>query len=171
MSGLPAYCLARGVDAVGGAHADVHEHDVRFQGVDLLEGGVAVSGRADHVDVVAVVEGELEAGHEDRVVVGQEDADHPSSSARRGGTRSRLNGSTARTTVPVPWLNVTVQEPPSSSARSRIDRSPVPGSTGVVPQPSSVTDTMSDPLAATSMMQVEAEAWRVVFDTASCVIR
>ena len=93
--------VARGDDAAGRldavelGHADVHQHDVGLQPARHVDRLHAVDGLADHLDVVLGVEDHLEAGADERLVVGDHDAHAhavaSSGSRGRGGGQRRLD--------------------------------------------------------------------------------
>jgi hypothetical protein len=68
---------ARGGDAVGLRHADVHQHDVRAMAIDGCEHPAAVVGFADHLDPGGSGEQHPQARAHERVVVDEHDPDAP----------------------------------------------------------------------------------------------
>ena len=70
------------LDAVDLGHADVHEHDVGGQLLGLGHGLLAVLGLGDDLDAVLGAEHDVEAAAEQRLVVGDEDADDLGRSGR-----------------------------------------------------------------------------------------
>lgn len=70
-----------GGDAVHDGHPDVHEDDVRGSLRAQRDGRLAVGSLAHHVDVRLGAEDHLQAGADQRLVVGQDDADHETSVA------------------------------------------------------------------------------------------
>jgi hypothetical protein len=83
----------RRLDPVELRHADVHQDDVRLELAGELHRLGAVGRLADHVEVVLGVEDHPEAGADEGLVVGDEDARHAltlsrSSSGRRARTRN-----------------------------------------------------------------------------------
>src|SRR5262249_15466821 len=129
---------------------------------------VAVRGLAHHLDRGVLGEDADQAAAEDRVVVGDHDPDH-------GATPASV-GSSASTVVPSPGRKVTVQVPPSSSARSRIVTSPLPEPFGGVPDPSSATVSRTVPRPGpaddvSAIVHVVAPAWRTTLVTASVAMR
>ena len=84
-----------------------------------------------------------------------------------------VSGSQARTRVPPEGGQTISVRPPSSSARSRIDRSPTPATTsGSMPAPSSPTSTSSEPAPPVRRTAaLRARAWRAVLVSASDAIR
>ena len=75
------------LDPVEVRHADVHQDDVGAQRLGGVERGEAVGGLADDLEVGLGVEDDAEAGADELLVVGDQDADHVASP----------NGSRART--------------------------------------------------------------------------
>ncbi len=63
------------LDTAAAWHADVHEHDVRYQIAHLFHGLLAVAALADDLDAVLVVEDHLQTTAEQSMVVHDEDAD------------------------------------------------------------------------------------------------
>jgi hypothetical protein len=78
-----------GFDAVEVGHADVHQHDVRQHPADGVDRLVAVRSLAYDVDVGLGGEDYPEAGADELLVVGDEDADHGAS--RFSGRRARTS--------------------------------------------------------------------------------
>jgi hypothetical protein len=68
--------LARGGEAVQLRHADVHEHHVGAQRAGQLDRLAAVPSLAHDLHVLLRVEQRAEAGADETLVVGEEDADH-----------------------------------------------------------------------------------------------
>ena len=79
---------ARRLDAVQPRHAHVHEHDVRLVQARELDGLRAVRRLADDGDVGLRLEDHAKAAADQRLIVGQQDADHGVlGSGRRARTR------------------------------------------------------------------------------------
>ena len=84
---LGEHHLARRLDPVEHRHADVHQDDIWRELAGACHGLRAVAGLADHLDSRLRLENHPEAGTDERLIVGEQDADH----------RSLANGSRART--------------------------------------------------------------------------
>jgi len=67
---------AHGLDPVEAGHSDVHQNHVRSHGAGNLDRLSAVGRLADHGDVFLSLEDGVEAGTDERLVVGDEHADH-----------------------------------------------------------------------------------------------
>src|SRR5205085_11542526 len=93
-------------------HADVHPDHLGPVAVDSPQQLAAVRGLGDHVEVRGAGEHDPQAGAHERVVVGEQDADHRGSLARRTNAPS---GSTPCSSVP-----------PASETRSASPIRPVP---------------------------------------------
>jgi hypothetical protein len=74
-----------GLHAVETGHPDVHEHHIGMKAVGLLDGFDPVRGLADHLEVVLGLEDQAQTPAHHRLVVGQEQADHPTSLAGHAG--------------------------------------------------------------------------------------
>jgi hypothetical protein len=75
--------LSRRVAAiVGDRHADVHQDDIGLELAGEFNCLVAVLGLADDVDLVVSLEDQAEAAAHERLVVGEQDADHVGRTAR-----------------------------------------------------------------------------------------
>ena len=70
--------LFGGGQAVELRHPDVHQHDRRLEERRLADRLETVLGLANHLDVALRLEDHPEAGAHELLVVGDEDADHPS---------------------------------------------------------------------------------------------
>ena len=99
-----------GLDAVDARHDEVHERDVGLQARDRLHRLLAVGGLPHDLDVLLQGEEGAQALAHDRVVVGDEDADH------RGTSRTMV--------VPAPGRDSMLSVPPSARARSSIEVRP-----------------------------------------------
>ena len=75
------------LDAVDPGHPDVHQDDVGAQPAAQLDRLAAVGRLADDRDVVLALRIMPEAGPDERLVVGEQDADH--ASPNRYGSRAR----------------------------------------------------------------------------------
>ena len=118
-------------DAVEARHAHVHQHDVGGRDRQRLDRLAAVGRLADDGHVGLGVDHELEAVADQRLVVGDEDADHDA-------------GIAARTSKPPSGRGPASSVPPRGSTRSRIPVSPRPRpSLGAFPAPSSQTITVT----------------------------
>ena len=82
-------------DAVEPRHHEVEQDHVRVGARGGVDGGLAVAGLGDDLDVVLEVEERAQALAHDRVVVGEQDADHA--------------GTSSRTVVPAPSVESTLQ--------------------------------------------------------------
>jgi hypothetical protein len=71
---------ARRLDAVEHRHADVHQHDVRPVRLGQADGLLAVARLGDDRDRAGRLEHGLEARAHQRLVIGDEDADHGAAS-------------------------------------------------------------------------------------------
>src|SRR5690606_9531400 len=108
---------------------DVHEHDVRPQPTNGLDRRPAVSGLTDHVDVLARPKHHAQPHPYQRVVIGDEDADH----VGHGSHASRRNSTLPSGSRLGPWS----RRPPASLTRSARPSSPAraPGTAGAVAPP------------------------------------
>ena len=163
VSGRCGADAADGLDAVDARHDEVDERDVGLQARDRLHRLLAVGGLPHDVDVVLQGEEAPQPLAHDRVVVGDEDADH------RGTSRTMV--------VPAPGCDSMLSVPPSARARSSIEVRPSrrersPGSSGSKPTPSSATATLRCPSSARSRTSTRlAPAWRRAFCSASWAMR
>ena len=134
-----------GLDAVEPGHVQVHEHDVGLQVQGHRHRRRPVGRDADHLERAGGVEQGLEARDGSRRGRRRRGCGAVSM-AYLGLSFVGPSGSRTRTWVPPPSGDVTVQLPPSSSARSRMEASPTPlrGSSGS-PIPVSSTSTRSAP--------------------------
>ena len=98
---------AGGLDAVGAGHADVHQDDVGPQPAGQLQGLGAVRRLADRVHVGLGVEDHAERQAQQRLVVGEQDADRHAAPSS-GGSRSRR----AKTRQPPPGRGPAWRAPP-----------------------------------------------------------
>ena len=80
------------LDAVDVGHADVHQDDVRPERARELNGLRAVLGLTHHLDPLPRVQDHPEAATDERLVVGEDDAD--------AHVRSPSNGRVAKTRKP-----------------------------------------------------------------------
>jgi hypothetical protein len=80
---------AGGGQAVGARHADVHEHDVGPLPPGELHRLLAVTGLADHRDVVLGVEQRPEARPHQVLVIGEQHPDHRAPSCNGNCARTR----------------------------------------------------------------------------------
>src|SRR5262249_37936153 len=122
-----------GLDAVEPRHPHVHQDHIRVERVCELERLDPVRGLADELDVGAGVEDHPEAAANERLVVGDEDAD------AQGASES---GKRAATAKPPPGAGPADSEPPKTPTRSRIPIRPRP-LPPPFPEPSSRTSTSS----------------------------
>ena len=118
-------------DAVEPRHHEVEQDHVGVGARGGVDRGLAVAGLGDDLDVVLEVEERAQALAHDRVVVGEQDADHARHLQPDGRAGAERRGRPCSV-------------PPSSVARSSIDVSPsrwprTSGPAGSKPQPSSVT--------------------------------
>jgi hypothetical protein len=116
-----------GLQAVEAGHADVHQHDVGDEAARRVGRLVAVGGLADHLDAVLRGQQRPKARAHERLVVGEQDADH--------------RGSLARTRNPPRAPGPVMSSPSSAAARSRMPFSPLPATSSSMPGPSSSTST------------------------------
>ncbi len=131
---------AGGLEPVHARHPDVHQHDVRPGRAHDGDGLLAVGRLAHDLDVVLGVQQRPQPGAQQGLVVGEHDTDHvwvPS-------------GNAASTRTPPEGAALTVRVPPRATARSRMPRSPLPGSSTwtrgpAVPSSSTRTVSMSGP--------------------------
>src|SRR5690606_14768816 len=150
------------VDPAAVGQVQVHEDHIGRQIVHKAQCGSGVRGLAHHRHRAGVGERGPHPGPEHRVIVDYEHLDHATST-----------GNPAVTRVPPPGNAPALNVPPSSVARSAIERSPTPlpftGSGN--PIPSSVTVTVSRSATAISTRHRRAHAWRATLVTASRAIR
>ncbi len=155
-------------------HRDVHQDDVGSLLLDDAHTGNPVPGLGDDVDVPGLLEGEPQAVAEHRVVVHDHDPDrgrHGAPSIPAGSNRTVGSGSTAVTSVP-PGPEDTSHDPPSSSARSRIEDSPTPSSEASKPLPRSATASLiSSRSPLTRKLARCTPAWAATLAIACCPIR
>src|SRR6266568_8840870 len=153
-------------------HRDVQDHHVRGRGGKAREQVVAVDGLAHDLNVPLLDHELMDTGADKRVVVGNEEADHPALAL----AVTRSTGMNTRTVVPRPASPCTVTRPCQVRARSRMPRIPsVPvalSSAAVIPRPSSVT-TSSNAVGRTwrRISTCLACAWRATLVRASCRMR
>ena len=95
---------AGGLDPVQVGHADIHQHDVGPQRPGGLDRLTPVAGLANDLEVGLGVEDHAEACADERLVVGDQDADHPAASG--------WSGSRARTAYPCPFRVPASSRPP-----------------------------------------------------------
>src|SRR6266545_887180 len=127
--------LSRRFEAVDLGHADVHQHEVGAKLARECHSLASVGGFAGDFEVGFGVEKRAEAGADDRLVFGEQDADRH----RFAG----LSGSRAWTCQPPRSAGPALTSPPSAAARSRMPRNPWPPPVGAAAFPSSVTSTCS----------------------------
>jgi hypothetical protein len=152
--------LARRLDAVELGHADVHQHDVGRQATRLLDRRVAVGRLADDVDVLLGVEDHAEAGAHQRLVVGDQDADH--------------SGSLATTSNPPPATGPARSEPSYSRMRSSIPTSPWPEPLDpfmALPPLSTIASSREEDSQRTVTDVGAAPAYLIALVSASCTTR
>ena len=127
-----------GLDPVQHRHADVHQHEVGPGPERALDGLAPVGCLGDDLDIGLGVEDEPEAAAHERLVVGEQDADHADAGVP--------SGSRARTVNPSRSARAASSSPPSMATRSRIPTSPcpLPGPPGC-PEPVSATSSSTDP--------------------------
>src|SRR4029077_3950817 len=162
---------------VGSGHGQVEQHDVRRSCLSTANRRGTVPDLAHYVHVGLRVDEQLEAGPEDRVVVGDEPPDG------RHARYARRVGKWAVIVVPPPARDSTSSEPPSRAARSRMTcrprcrspRSPAAGSApaaGSKPAPSSCTRNSTRALPRTSRtLTLRASACFATLVSASCRTR
>src|SRR6266699_4441469 len=156
----------------GAGHRDVQDHHVGGCGGKARQQVMAVDGLAHDPDVRLLDHQLMDARPDQRVVVGNDEADHPALAV--GVPRS--TGMNTRTVVPRPGSPWTATRPCQVRARSRMPRIPsVPvafSSAAVIPRPSSET-TSSNAVGRTwsRISTCLACAWRATFVRASCKMR
>ena len=128
----------RGGDAVEAWHAYVHQQDVGVGGAGELDRCVTVGGLTHELEVGGMGHEGAEPGTDQRLVVGDRDADHVAVPAC---------GMVAWTRKPAPSRRGPASNvPPYSAARSRMPTSPSPPFRGAtVPRPSSTTSSTTWP--------------------------
>src|SRR6266545_2744516 len=155
---------AGGVDAVGGGHVQVHDDDVGAGELGFAAGGVAVGRLGDDLDVGQGVDQGTQPVAHHRMVVDDDDPD----TFRRG---HGLSGGSRAWTRP-PWsVGPAVRLPPSSAARSCIERRPTPCRHRPRPVALSVISRCSASSTRRDIWQEVASPWRSVLVTASVAIR
>ena len=98
--------LTDGRDTVQDGHDQVHQDDVRLERTGLVDRVAAVGRLADDLEVVVQSEEHAQPLTDDRVVVGEQDADH-------GGIQLPAEGSTRRKGIARPTLHRRSREPPA----------------------------------------------------------
>src|SRR5262249_6496296 len=145
------------------------QHDVRIEVPCELDRLEPVLGLRDDFQVLARLEDHPEAAADERLVVGDEDANAAHEPVSwSSGKRARTRKPPARPAAPAST------SPPSSAARSRIPISPWPpfGAIAAAPMPSSsICSSMLEPLRRTVTSAAEARACLSVFVSASWTIR
>ena len=116
MSGTCDADLARGLEAGHARHRHVEHRDVGVLRLGGFEGAHAVGGLGHHLHVGLAVDQHAQAGADDAVVVGDQDADHRILSV---------------TEVPPFGAERTSSSPPTSRARSAMPRRPSPCDAGI----------------------------------------
>jgi hypothetical protein len=101
-------------------HPDVHQDDVGSDTPDHIDGLATIHGLGDDRDVRLAHEDHPEAGSDEPLVIGQDDADR--------GAHAGCMGSVARTMKPPPGRGPISRCPSWSETRSRIPASPWPSS-------------------------------------------
>ena len=116
--------LLGGLDPVEPRHLEVHEDDVRLEVQGHGDGGAAVR---------RVATTSIEGAAESSASTPRRNSSWSSTTSTRSGSIAQSSpssaaiGSTASTVVPEPGPDVTVQVPPTSSARSLMENRPTPG--------------------------------------------
>ena len=112
--------------AVELGHLQVHQQHIRRGMPDDGHRLPAVGGLPDHFEVLLCRQQTLEPGPEDRVVVGDDDADAHETAASTlvSPPTGRSIGRVRLIVVPSPGTLSTMSEPCSPSARSRMPVSP-----------------------------------------------
>src|SRR4051794_18942911 len=164
----PAVAVDGGEDAprrlepVELGHADVHQHDVWAQGAGLVDRLAPVGRLADDLDLGLRVEDHAEAGADERLVVDEEDADHPPAST----------GSIARSEKPPSGRGPASSVPPYSATRSRIPTRRWPSAPFETPRPSSSIASSTAPSTYRTITSACAAcACSSAFVSPSCTIR
>ena len=119
--------LAHRIDAARRAQAQVHQRDVGQMLSELGDGLVRGRRHGHDAQVGLARDDERDALAHDAMVVDAQDADRRRRRHIAAGRRcliSPARGTVASIAVPPPALDVTVSEPSSSSARSRMVVSP-----------------------------------------------
>ena len=107
----------RRLDSVHAGQRQVHDDDVRLQGLSLLHRFLAGRCLAHDLHVFGLLEQRPQAGAHDRVVVDQE---YPHDRSRPRSSSGPTAGTVTRIVVPRPGAVSTVRPPPTSAARSCI---------------------------------------------------
>ena len=113
--------LRRGLEAGDSFHGDVHQHDVGPLAVGDLERLLAARGFGDHLHLAHSLQKRMDAGAHQRVVVGEQHADHPTA---RSFPPAAAMGKVASSTVPCPGDERSSNEPPASAMRSSMPTRP-----------------------------------------------
>src|SRR5579884_410581 len=140
-------------------HRDVEDHEIDVRGHRFLHRFGPIRGFGDDLEVGLGVEDALQAGADDRVVVGDQDPRD-----ERDRHQGSAAGTSSRTSAPPPLAVLTASAPPTRSARSRIPRKPpcpLSAVAGSRPRPSSAIrrTTLPGPGSSTISTCV-APAWR-----------
>ncbi len=119
-----------GLVAVEHGHTQVHQHEVRLQPDRERYRLRAVCRFADHLDIRGRLEQRDDSAADDRMIVGDEHADH---------AVTRV-GSETTSLVPAPGALTISSSPPTRASRSRMPGSPKPdaGTDVSKPAPSSI---------------------------------
>src|SRR5262245_54216601 len=165
-------------EAVPLRHVQGEDGDRGAVPLDGRERGFAVAALGDDLDLLVLVEDLAQPLAEDRVIVGEEDADLPShvpaSPRDRSGRVVRPRGRSTVTTVPCPGAERMTLFPPRILARSAIPLKPSPPlpedarTAGSNPAPSSsIVISTSPSRAATATRPWRARAWWITLLTPS----
>src|SRR5258708_4874169 len=158
--------LANGFDPVQARHRQVDHGDIGPQLIGQQDRHLAVLGLGDHFDVTHRFETQADTLANDRVIVGEQNADHLSPS-----------GILTWISVPRGDTGAAWNSPPSSLARSRMPNMPrcSPASsagTAAMPTPSSRTSSETAPTVLRKRTwTLVARAWRMMLVKASCAMR
>ena len=129
--------FAQGLQRADAGHGYVQHQDVGRDVAHDGHGSVRAGGLTDNLHVRYLGDDLLQALPHDRMIVGDDDADHSPSSLEVSGAR----GNEISTTVPVGSARRIVVFPPRRSARSRIPSKPnevgACSSASTIPRPSS----------------------------------
>src|SRR5262245_40796981 len=169
------------LEPVQPGHGDVHEDEPWPQLVDQLDDLVTVLGLADHFDAGDAGEERADAGADERMVVGQHDADRCHRVVLIEPAGRTAAGSQARTMVPgPPEADSILDRPPARSTRSSSPRMPMlspararrRAAATSNPAPSSRTEIASVLSTHSSVTEIRvARAGRTTFVTASWTTR
>src|SRR5690348_10023595 len=157
---------SRRLDPVEHGHLEIHQDDVGLLASARLDGPGAVLDGGHHLEVRLCGDHTGEAVAHDAVVVGDQNADHPS-------------GTSSPTRVPAPSCESMVRVPPACSASSSTSERPRWPSvrrrsrvSGPKPRPSSATTRRAvESTTRTSTETLVASAYAITLRTASCATR